>query len=76
MSLSRKLIVHVLLVLVLSVGVSSAAAAPANDDQVDTGPASFTIRADQCPRLPAGEEQSANRQNRYNNDNTKAIIKA
>jgi hypothetical protein len=62
MSLSGKLIVHVLLVLVLSARVSSAAAAPATGDQVDAGPASFNIRADQCPRLPAGEEQAANRQ--------------
>ena len=54
MSLSRKLIVHVLLVLALSVGVSSAAAAPAADHQVVTGPAGFTIPADQCPLLPAG----------------------
>ena len=54
MSLSRKLIVHVLLVLMLFVGVSAAAAAPATDHQVVTGPASFTIPADQCPLLPAG----------------------
>ena len=54
MSLSRKLIVHILLVLMLFVVVSSAAAAPAADHQVVTGPASFTIPADQCPKLPAG----------------------
>ena len=54
MSLSRKLIVHVLLVLMLFVGVSSAAAAPAADHQVVTGSVSFTIPADQCPKLPAG----------------------
>jgi len=54
MSLSRKLMVHILLVLVLFVGVSSAAAAPAADHQVVTGTASFTIPADQCPELPAG----------------------
>ena len=54
MSLSRKLIVHVLLVLMLFVGVSSAAAAPAADHQVVTGIATFTIAADQCHLLPAG----------------------
>jgi len=54
MSLSRKLMVHVLLVLMLFVGVSSAAAAPAADHQVVTGSASFTIPAGQCPELPAG----------------------
>ncbi len=54
MSLSHKLIVHVLLVLMLFVGVSSAAAAPAADHQVVTGSVSFTIPADQCPKLPAG----------------------
>ena len=54
MSLSRKLIVHVLLVLVLFVGVSSAAAAPATVHEVVTSAASFTIAANQCPLLPAG----------------------
>jgi hypothetical protein len=55
MSLSRKLIVHVLLVLMLFVGVSSAAAAPTADHQVVNETISpFTIPADQCPRLPAG----------------------
>jgi len=54
MSLSRKLIIHVLLVLVLFGGVSPAAAAPAADHRVETSPASFTIPADQCPLLPAG----------------------
>ena len=54
MSLSRKLIIHVLLVLVLFGGVSSAAAAPAADHEVVTSTASFTIPADQCPLLPAG----------------------
>ncbi|MEO7838369.1 MAG: hypothetical protein ABIU06_03385 [Anaerolineales bacterium] len=54
MSLFRRLIVHVLLVLVLFSGVSSAAAAPAADHEVVTGTASFTIPADQCPLLPAG----------------------
>lgn len=54
MSLSRKLIVHILLVLMLFAGVSSAAAAPATDHQVVTGTVSFTIPADQCPELPAG----------------------
>jgi hypothetical protein len=54
MSLSRKLIVHVLLVMMLFVGVSSAAAAPATDHQVINEPVSFSIPADQCPLLPAG----------------------
>jgi hypothetical protein len=54
MSLYRRLIVHVLLVLMLFVGVSSAAAAPATDHQVITGTVPFTIAADQCPELPAG----------------------
>ena len=62
MSLSRKLIVHVLLVLMLFVGVSSAAAAPAADHQVITGPASFTIPADQCAKLPAGVSVSGSGQ--------------
>jgi len=54
MSLSRKLMVHVLLALMLFVGVSPATAAPAADHQVVSGPVSFTIPADQCPKLPAG----------------------
>jgi hypothetical protein len=54
MSLSRKLIVHILLVLMLFVGVSSAAAAPASDHQVVDETVSFSIPADQCPELPAG----------------------
>lgn len=54
MSLSRKLIVHVLPALMLFVGVSSAAAAPAADHEVIIEPQSFTIPADQCPELPAG----------------------
>ncbi|HEX5840025.1 MAG TPA: hypothetical protein VFY26_19470 [Anaerolineales bacterium] len=53
MSLSRKLIVHVLLALVLFAGASSAAAAPGGH-QVITETVSFTIPADQCPELPAG----------------------
>jgi hypothetical protein len=55
MSLSRKLMVHFLLVLMLFAGVSPVAAAPAADHQVvneTIGP--FTIPADQCPLLPAG----------------------
>jgi len=51
---TSKLIVHILFVLMLFVGVSSAAAAPANDHQVVSGTASFTMPADQCPALPAG----------------------
>jgi hypothetical protein len=54
MSISRKLIVHVLLALMLFVAVSSVAAAPASDHQVVSGTANFTIPADQCPALPAG----------------------
>ena len=54
MSLSRKLTIHVLLALMLFVGVSPVAAAPAVDHEVVTGSVSFTIPADQCPELPAG----------------------
>jgi len=54
MSLSRRLTIHVLLALMLFGWISPAAAAPAADHQVVTGPASFTIPADQCPLLPAG----------------------
>ena len=54
MSLSRKLMINVLLVLMLFVGVSPVAAAPATDHQVVNEPVSFTIPADQCPLLPAG----------------------
>jgi len=46
--------VHVLVTLMLFAGVSSAAAAPAADHQVVTGPVSFSIAADQCSELPAG----------------------
>src|SRR5687767_9254754 len=54
MSLSRRLTIHVLLALMLFVGVSPVAAAPATDHQVVTGTVSFNIPADQCPLLPAG----------------------
>jgi hypothetical protein len=54
MSLYRKLMIHVLLVLMLFVGVSSAAAAPATDHQVINETVSFSIPANQCPLLPAG----------------------
>jgi hypothetical protein len=54
MSLSRKLIVHVLPALMLFVGVSPVVAAPAADHRVETGPADFFIDANQCPELPAG----------------------
>jgi hypothetical protein len=54
MSLSRKLMVHVLLVLMLFVGVSPVAAASANDHQVVNETVNFTIPADQCPLLPSG----------------------
>jgi hypothetical protein len=62
MFLSRRLIVHILLALMLFVGVSSAAAAPAADHQVVTGTASFTIPADQCSKLPAGVSVSGSGQ--------------
>jgi hypothetical protein len=54
MSLSRKLILHVLPALMLFVGVTSAAAAPATDHQVVSETVSFSIPADQCSLLPAG----------------------
>lgn len=54
MSLSRRLTIHVLLALMLFVGVSPAAAASAADHQVITETVSFSIPADQCPKLPAG----------------------
>jgi hypothetical protein len=54
MSLSRKLMVHVLLVLMLFAGVSSAAAASGNTNEVTRGTAEFSIPANQCPLLPAG----------------------
>jgi hypothetical protein len=54
MSLSRKLMVHVLLVLMLFAGVSPVAAAPATDHQVINETVSFSIPANQCPLLPAG----------------------
>ena len=54
MSLSRKLMINVLLVLMLFVGVSPVAAAPATDHQVVNEPVSFSIPAGQCPLLPAG----------------------
>src|SRR5258705_12471153 len=54
MSLSRRLTIHVLLALMLFVGVSPAAAAPAADHQVISETVSFSIPADQCPKLPAG----------------------
>ena len=51
---TSKLMVHVLLVIMLFVGVSSAAAAPAADHQVISETVSFTIPADQCPLLHDG----------------------
>lgn len=54
MSLYRRLIVHILFALMLFVGVSPAMAAPAIDHQVISETVSFTIPADQCPKLPAG----------------------
>jgi hypothetical protein len=54
MSISRKLMVHIVLALMLFVGISSAAAAPAADHQVVSETVSFTIAADQCPLLPDG----------------------
>lgn len=52
MSLSRKLTFHVLLVLMLFVGASPAAAASSNDRQVIEETVSFTIPAGQCSLLP------------------------
>jgi hypothetical protein len=55
MSLSHKLLIHVLLALILFAGVSPAAAAPGNDHQVINETIDpFTVPADQCPLLPAG----------------------
>ena len=54
MSFTRRIIVHVLAVLILFLGVSPAAAAPAADHQVISETVSFTIPADQCTLLPAG----------------------
>jgi hypothetical protein len=54
MSLSRKLIIHVLFVLMLFVGVSPAAAASGNTHDVTRTTAEFFIDANQCPLLPAG----------------------
>jgi hypothetical protein len=54
MTLYRRLSLHVLLALMLFVGASSAAAAPAAGHEVITGTVPFSIPADQCPLLPAG----------------------
>src|SRR5918993_2435187 len=54
MSFTRRIIMHVLVVLILFLGVSPAAAAPAADHQVISETVSFSIPADQCPKLPAG----------------------
>ena len=54
MSLSRQLMVHILLTLVLFVGVSPAAAAPGDHQVINEIIPPFTIPADQCPLLPAG----------------------
>jgi hypothetical protein len=54
MSFFRKLTVNALIALMLFVGVSPAAAAPANSHEVVNQPISFSIAADQCPMLPAG----------------------
>ena len=62
MSLSRKLMVHVLLALMLFVGVSAAAAAPAADHQVVSETVPLNIPADQCPKLPAGVSVSGSGQ--------------
>ena len=59
---TSKLMVHVLLALMLFAGVSSAAAAPASDHQVISETVSFTISADQCPKLPAGVSVSGSGQ--------------
>ena len=54
MSLSHKLLIHVLLALMLFVGVSPAAAGSGDDGQVIIETVPFTIPAGQCPLLPAG----------------------
>jgi hypothetical protein len=54
MSVYRRLILHILPALMLFVGVSPAAAAPAAGHEVVTGTVPFSIPADQCPKLPAG----------------------
>ena len=51
---SRRLIVYVVLALLLVVGVSSVAAAPASSHEVVRETVSFAIPADQCASLPAG----------------------
>ena len=53
MSLSRRLIFHVLLALMLFVGVTPAAAA-STGHEVIRGSVGFTVPADQCHLLPAG----------------------
>jgi hypothetical protein len=54
MSPSRTLTIHLLLALILFVGVSPAAAASGNTNEVTRGTAAFSIPANQCPLLPAG----------------------
>jgi hypothetical protein len=55
MSISRRLILHILPALMLFVGVSPAAAASGNSHEViDETIDPFTIDPDQCPLLPAG----------------------
>ena len=54
MSYPRKLFISVLSVLILLLGVSPAAAAPAGIREVVTSTVTFSIPADQCPLLPAG----------------------
>src|SRR5262245_31581533 len=73
MSLSRRFTIHILLVLILFVGVSSAAAAPAADHQVVNETVSFSIPADQCPKLPAGlSVDGSGQRHQVINTNTKA----
>src|SRR5215216_1042829 len=54
MSISRRLIVHVLAVWMLFVGVLPVGAAPATYHQVIEETVAFSIAANQCPKLPAG----------------------
>lgn len=53
MSLYRRLLLLVLPALLMFAGVAPAAAAPASDQEIVTGSASFTIPAGQCASLPA-----------------------
>src|SRR5262245_36421067 len=73
MSISRSLTIYVLFALMLFVGVSPAAAAPAADHQVVNEAVGFSIAADQCPKLPAGlSVDGSGQRHMIINTNTKA----